>query len=268
MAVKLHSTFSQLLFPPNSSDAWQMEPFQPGLIDASVLSKQDNYVSTSTWNGKEPSVYRCIPVDPKSGFWKLNDGQYDIMKRTGLHHLSRICHMRIDHALISALIERWRPETNTFHFLSGEATTTLEDVAYIYGLPIDGPPVIGRAYTKRPIIEEVCNLLLGKVPKPTDIEGGQLKLTWFHKNFVEPPENVSEEDINRYIRAYLICLVSTQIFGFTLGLRGPAYLLKLFETCQVYAWAPTCLTDSYRTLSKATRVKDGIQYVGPSNFFK
>ena len=146
--------------------------------------------------------------------------------------------MQIDHALISALIERWRPETNTFHFLSGEATITLEDVAYIYGLPIDGLPVIRHTYTKRPIIEEVCNSLLGKVPKPTDIEGGQLKLTWFHKNFVESPKNASEEDINRYTRAYLFCLVSTQICGFTSGSRGPAYPLELFETFQVYAWAP------------------------------
>ena len=169
--------------------------------------------------------------------------------------------MRIDHALISALIERWRPETNIILFLYREAITILENVAYIYGLPIDGPPVIGRTYTKRPIIEEVCNSLLGKVPKPTDIEGGQLKLTWFHKNFVEAAENASEEDINRYIRAYLFCLVSTQICGFTSGSRGPAYILELFESFQVYAWAPACLANLYRTLSKATRVKDGIRTI-------
>ncbi|RWR84925.1 serine/threonine-protein phosphatase 7 long form [Cinnamomum micranthum f. kanehirae] len=168
---------------------------------------------------------------------------------------------RIDHSLISALIERRRLETNTFHFLSGEATITLEDVAYIYGLPINGPPVIGRTYTKRPIIEEVCNTLLGKVPKPTDIEGGQLKHIWFHKNFVEPLENASEDDIDRYTRAYLFCLVSTQIFGFTSGSRGLAYVLELFETFQVYAWASACLANLYKTLSKATRVKDGIKTI-------
>ncbi|KAJ8636412.1 hypothetical protein MRB53_010679 [Persea americana] len=35
------------------------------------------------------------------------------------------------------------------------------------------------------------------MPKSTYIEGGQLKLTWFYKNFIEAPENASEEDINR-----------------------------------------------------------------------
>ncbi|CAN1122009.1 Serine/threonine-protein phosphatase 7 long form homolog [Linum perenne] len=39
------------------------------------------------------------------------------------------------------MIERWRPETSTFHLPFGECTITLEDIAYITGLPVDGEAV-------------------------------------------------------------------------------------------------------------------------------
>ncbi|RWR76270.1 protein MAIN-LIKE 1-like protein [Cinnamomum micranthum f. kanehirae] len=82
----------------------------------------------------------------------------------GLYLLAQMRWMRIDHALIIGMIERWRPEMNTFHISSGEAAITLEEVAYINGLPIDGPPVTGRTYTHYKI-DDLCRELLGVVPQ-------------------------------------------------------------------------------------------------------
>ena len=85
--------------------------------------------------------------------------------------------MRIDHALIAVLGKRWRPKTSTFHFPSGEATITLNDVAYIYGLPIDGPPVSGHTYTNYEI-GDLCQELLGVVlQKGENYNGVSLKFT-------------------------------------------------------------------------------------------
>ncbi|WVZ49915.1 hypothetical protein U9M48_001231 [Paspalum notatum var. saurae] len=50
----------------------------------------------------------------------------------------------LDPALLTALVDRWRPETHTFHLPCGEMTITLEDTAMILGLPMDGSPVIHR----------------------------------------------------------------------------------------------------------------------------
>jgi Plant mobile domain len=35
---------------------------------------------------------------------------------------------QLDKSLMTALVERWRPETSTFHLPVGELTVTLEDV--------------------------------------------------------------------------------------------------------------------------------------------
>ncbi|KAL0379153.1 UNVERIFIED_CONTAM: Serine/threonine-protein phosphatase 7 long form [Sesamum radiatum] len=50
-------------------------------------------------------------------------------------------HIEIDTHLITALVERWRPETHTFHFSVGEATITLQDIAVIWALPVEGNTV-------------------------------------------------------------------------------------------------------------------------------
>ncbi|CAA7048509.1 unnamed protein product [Microthlaspi erraticum] len=46
-----------------------------------------------------------------------------------------------DQSLISALVEKWCPETKSFVFPWGEATITLEDVMVILGFSVLGSPV-------------------------------------------------------------------------------------------------------------------------------
>ncbi|MBA0680966.1 hypothetical protein Goari_012634, partial [Gossypium aridum] len=45
---------------------------------------------------------------------------------------------KLDPKLISVFVERWRPETHTFHLPCGECTITLEDVQLQLGLSVDG----------------------------------------------------------------------------------------------------------------------------------
>ncbi|RYR05172.1 hypothetical protein Ahy_B06g085042 [Arachis hypogaea] len=45
--------------------------------------------------------------------------------------------------MVSAFIERWYPETHTFHMPFRECTITLQDVAYHQGLLVNGKVVSG-----------------------------------------------------------------------------------------------------------------------------
>ena len=49
--------------------------------------------------------------------------------------------LAIDSYLLSCLVDRWRPETHTFHFRWGEMAPTLEDVSFLLGLPLEGSAI-------------------------------------------------------------------------------------------------------------------------------
>ena len=49
--------------------------------------------------------------------------------------------LAIDSSLLSCLVDRWRPETHTFHFRWGEMAPTLEDVSFLLGLPLAGSAI-------------------------------------------------------------------------------------------------------------------------------
>ncbi|QHO53701.1 uncharacterized protein DS421_2g50270 [Arachis hypogaea] len=105
----------------------------------------------------------------------LHDRIIPYLETAGLYHLARLNSQWfwVDEPLLSTFIERWRPETHTFHMPFGECTVTSEDVAYQLGLPIDGEPVSG-------CLSEFENLMENERPA----------WVWFRELFGElPPQN-------------------------------------------------------------------------------
>lgn len=204
-------------------------------------------------------MLRVITYATDVNVWGLNERQLKYIAETGLHHFACLPSFDIDHALITALVERWRPETNTFHLNSGEATVTLQDVAYIYGLPIDGEPVTGVTFSSSTKVQQVCDELLGMVPDGKNCQGVQINFSWFQRNFAQTSDTkTSKTHDERVARAFLFCLVAGQLFNNSSGSRGQAFLLELFRKFERLAWGPACLANLYRSLARATTlVKKG-----------
>ncbi|KAK4389687.1 Serine/threonine-protein phosphatase 7 long form [Sesamum angolense] len=91
-------------------------------------------------------------------------------------------HIEIDQYFITALVERWRPETHTFHFPIGEATVTLQDVAIIWGLPIEDNFITGvdTKWTTQQW-QNYCHQFLGFQPDEKALKNSRIKLTVLHE---------------------------------------------------------------------------------------
>ncbi|CAN1192012.1 Serine/threonine-protein phosphatase 7 long form homolog [Linum perenne] len=110
------------------------------------------------------------------------------LRTVGLFGVHELVRMRLDHDLITALIERWRPETHTFHMLEGECTVTLQDANIISGLLVNGRAIIGR--TTGQWIQMIDDFLGHTLDVgSTEIKGSQLKLRWLNENFRALPPN-------------------------------------------------------------------------------
>ncbi|XP_070046952.1 serine/threonine-protein phosphatase 7 long form homolog [Nicotiana tomentosiformis] len=97
------------------------------------------------WEGQLLAhTLRSRRVDDMWDFLKTRQIHPRIVRRLqdmGFYRIIEISRLQLDWSLITALIERWRPDMHTFHLPIGEATITLQDVEVLYGLPVDGLPV-------------------------------------------------------------------------------------------------------------------------------
>ncbi|XP_058733592.1 serine/threonine-protein phosphatase 7 long form homolog [Vicia villosa] len=127
---------------------------------------------------------------------------------SGLYHVTNIHSTQIDNRLILALLERWRPETHTFHLPTGECTITLEDVSMLLGLPIEGTQLNGPSE----LDDDVWPAIVGETPPQNALHGSAVRLTWLKGIYQAEANRPTEEHKTRHARIYIMILIGQLLF--------------------------------------------------------
>ncbi|QHN85424.1 uncharacterized protein DS421_16g537310 [Arachis hypogaea] len=177
------------------------------------------------------------------------------LRSTGFYHAAQIGVVQCQKALVNALVERWHPDTHTFHLPVGECAVTLEDVAMIFGLLTDGLPVTGMTLSSFEALEAECLHQFGVAPRKSDCRGSGIKLTWL-RDLKEQLQLTDENIIQVYVKCHIMLLIGTILFGDKSGTSVHWKFLPLlsdFASIGQYSWESACLAHLYRALCRASR---------------
>ncbi|XP_051200138.1 serine/threonine-protein phosphatase 7 long form homolog [Lolium perenne] len=160
-------------------------------------------------------------------------------------------------AALTALVDRWRPETHTFHLRAGEMTPTLQDVSMILGLPIEGEPLCMNTASDgwRRQMEDLIGMAPPAPKNPKERAPAGAPFAWIRTNFGQPPpEDANEDTIKTYTRVYFWYMISRTLFADSGGkLAHWCWLKALTVLERRWSWGTAALAYLYRQLDDACR---------------
>ena len=178
--------------------------------------------------------------------------------------------INVDPSLLGGLMERWRPETHTFHLPVGEMTVTLQDVSCLWGLPIRGEPVTGLVDGPWNALVDQClgvgaanELMKSKKKSGPDgdpiysVSGYAINLGRLRRRFRKMPDGPDEpthHQVYQYTRAYILDLFGSLLFTDSSGDSVPVMYLQFLRDLDApvqYNWGGAVLALLYRNLCRA-----------------
>ncbi|XP_028106926.1 protein MAIN-LIKE 1-like [Camellia sinensis] len=240
-------------------------PFPGGPSDSSGLKSFKAHIATTIWEQKERNPLRCYNHASKileQWWWSRTDNRRfrDIVQQSGLSSLVHCIYHFVSRIVIFAFVERWQPETNTFHLTVGEMTMTLDDVGTILGIHITGRLVSAIILTDQQAHTLVVVALGVDDAEATEelssARGQLVKLEWLRSKFSGCKDSDTEEFIACAARAYLLFLLGCTLFSDKSETRVPVVYLQLLmdlTDIHTYAWGAVALAYLYRQLEFATR---------------
>ncbi|KAM3375597.1 serine/threonine-protein phosphatase 7 long form [Capsicum galapagoense] len=157
------------------------------------------------------------------------------------------------------MIERWKPETHTFHLPFGEATMTLQDTQILFGLRVEGNVVVYANLMHHNFDwAMLMQVHTGFTPAPGDLEGtSHLKISvlveYIRQQVVLHPitDYTPDDRVQRIAQLYMLLILGAILFPITSGnvlnLRFLHFVVDLDQT-GTYIWGSTVLAYHYWSL--------------------
>nr|XP_027192686.1 protein MAIN-LIKE 1-like [Cicer arietinum] len=251
----LHNTISQLLL--SCQKLAVQEFFFFFSIEESANSINDlgvfKVTISETWDrgslkvithGLKLKKFAEVPMPAPVEHW---------IQESGLMHLSSDYLTMADGGLISAFVERWHRETNSFHLPFGEMTITLDDVATLlhispHGKIFDAPLNMNTNNAVRAAHEYLGATWEEACAEISYNKCAQYRLQWLRDLY---SRLIQTNQFECAARTYLLHLVGCTIFADKTHTRVEAKYISLFidlHRCRDYSWASAALVFLYDNL--------------------
>ena len=103
---------------------------------------------------------------------------------------------------------------------------TLQDVAIILGICIDGPAVTGTCVFD---VAELCRELLGVTPSVHALRGSAISIRWLCDQLSTPAPNADEVTLERSARDFILALMGSFLFADKKGVHIHLCFLPLLR---------------------------------------
>ncbi|MQM19118.1 hypothetical protein Taro_052117 [Colocasia esculenta] len=202
----------------------------------------------------------------------LPEVQQTWIARMGFGHILSVRPFHVDVPYLEALRERWEEDCKAFIMPWGHMIPTLEDVAYLTGLPVQGEPIVGLerrdyyddivellgpefvARRRRPI----QSILLGSLSEAVGLRGrrrGPLETMDEFYTRVRGPLDLGDGSEERSVRTFVAYLFGWLLFATQSSQMNCKFVLLLrdLEQARRYAWGAAMLGHLFSLLPSSSQ---------------
>lgn len=196
----------------------------------------------------------------------------ELMLELSLYPLVHASYRSVYQVVISAFIEHWYPEANTFHMPFGEQTITLDDVYTLLRIPMIRTPIQvepTRLSSKqaKTLLIETLGVMVEEAREALDKARGQaVRMEWLRLRLSGVTDAWNDDHIRYDVRGYLLYILGCTLFINKMCTQVPICFLTLLrdlDKVHTYAWGARALAYLYHQLGITNQidVKQMIGYV-------